>query len=165
MKKAPYVLYLSFVICSTIQAKDIEPHFTVYDFKQGLMHEQNGIYVVYKQGQDFKYKINGKCTYNHEIYSCMWKGFTFRTKPEIKSLKLHCVGQLFTPDVVGTPRDAGKKLSKMEIEIVLHSNNGLFSNPQYTIKEPDIQEQTITTTCYHNGNELINSTITIHYDQ
>ena len=165
MIKAPYVLSMSFVVCSTLQANDPESHFTVYDFKQGLMQEQNGTYIVYKQGHDFKYIINGKCTYNHETYDCMWKGFTFRTKPEVHSLKLSCLGQLSTPDVIGNPRDVGKILSEIKFELDLHSNNGLFSNPQYSIKESDILEQTVTTTCYHNGNELINSKITTHYDQ
>lgn len=148
----------------TVSSENIGVVLEIRDFKQGLIHKQNGVHQVYQQGSEFQYQTNGECTYNHKQHDCMWFGFSFRTSQDINKLTLICKGKLSSPDDAGNPQDVlGKQLQNIEITLTLESENGYFSNPQYIVRETNIVTQEITTTCSHNGKEILKSNVTINF--
>jgi hypothetical protein len=78
---------------------------TITNVKAGLMHNVDGVWEVYEQGELFQYKSNGECVANGVHKPCMWYGTTFDYVASRAGQELECVRARNRPQHQVNPRE------------------------------------------------------------
>ncbi len=116
---------------------------------------------IYKQGNEFKYEVNGRCVADGKEYPCQWRGFEFSYESPEEVTEFQCATRSDRPQAHVYPsKTVATNTKTLYWGFVVTGRKGHYLRPQYTI---DLGNQPLrmAVSCSYKGAEVLKWEITL----
>lgn len=168
-------VFLSFVALSA-RADDgpgeraVDQKITFSNVAYGLVCGIESNKRVCFQTTDIQLTGEGSCVYNGQVKSCTWYGYSFDYELSSGIVQIDCDWESSVSGELGNPEKVkAKNVSSDNYTIELNSSNHHFSNPQYSVVDPDNSKgkkiEDISESCSYHGTPIFRFTFHLHYPE
>ncbi len=144
MKKHLILILFIFLLTSCLQSQNIPPNVNFFEpisLSQGKMTQVNGQWIIYEEGAEMEFEVNGECLFNQEAHPCMWHGFILEYNYTGNEVDVECKSSRDVSVNVGTSFDLIEENAFTDTyTIKLSGSENVFVSNQFITEDPNLDE-------------------------